>query len=93
MDPLYALADKKVYENWQVTSDMRYQEVSHLIACMGQVKERDTLVSLAEDLTAEGYDAQTSLEFEEKVISELNLVEAIAEGKADTLMAVIQKNE
>lgn len=94
MDSLYALADKKVYDGWQMLSDMRYHGVTTLIACMQKMEGRATLLSLAEDLIKEGYETQAAPEFdEETLLSQMNLIEAITEGRAATLMAVMKQEE
>ena len=73
---------------------MRYVEVGNLIKAMGAREDTDVLNELAVDFIGEGYDCAASRDFDEgRVQSQLNLLEAITEGKMETLIQVMKSGE
>jgi len=94
LDPFYGLQDPSVYANWKSTYDMRYLEVANLIRAMGAQEDSEVLNELAVDFISEGYDCGASRDFDPgRVQSQLNLAEAVAEGKMDTLIRVMKEDK
>ena len=94
LDPFYGMLDANVYQNWKNAFDMRYVEVGNLIKAMGAREDTDVLNELAVDFIGEGYDCAASRDFDEgRVQSQLNLIEAITEGKMETLIQVMKSGE
>ncbi len=94
LDPFYGLQDPSVYANWKSTYDMRYLEVANLVRAMGAQEDSAVLNELAVDFISEGYDAAASRDFDPgRVQSQLNLAEAIAEGRMDTLIRLMKSNQ
>lgn len=94
MEPLFGLLDENTYNNWKMTSDMRYVESSNLIRAMKERDDSPILKQLAEDLLGTGYDTAVSPDFDpEQVQSQLNIIEAIASNLWKELMKVLSADE
>ena len=82
LNPFYGLYDPAVYEQWKLTSDMRYFEAANLIYIMDTFHSMPSeLTLLAEEFLAAGYDALPGPDFDPALIKEqLKLIYMIVRG-------------
>ena len=82
--PFYGLCDYNVYEDWKLSSDMRYFEASNLIYALKNTEGLPAdLVKLADDFQEQGYEINSSPDFAEETVKEqIKFIYTILRGEA-----------
>lgn len=82
--PFYGLCDYNVYEDWKLSSDMRYFEASNLIYALKNTEGLPSdLIELADDFTKQGYEINSSPDFAEETVKEqIKFIYTIIRGEA-----------
>lgn len=80
--PFYGLCDYNVYENWKLSSDIRYFEASNLIYALKYTEALPAeLTELADDFIAQGYECLGSQDFPMETVKEqIKFIYTILQG-------------
>lgn len=82
--PFYGLCDYNVYEDWKLSSDLRYFEASNLIYSLKHTEALPPeLAALADDFIAQGYESLSSQDFPAETVKEqIKFIYTILHGGA-----------